>query len=72
MASLRGVGRTILKVVPYVATYLLGRKLGESGTRKEAKNEIREQHELAEKEAQKVRNQLDKKSTGDYIRGKDI
>jgi hypothetical protein len=33
---------------------------------------MREQHELAEKEAQKVRNQLDKKSTGDYIRGKDI
>jgi hypothetical protein len=67
-----GVGRIILKAVPYVATYFLGRKLGQRGTRKEAKREMLEQRELGEHEAQGVRDQLKKKPTGDYIRRKDI
>lgn len=67
-----GVGRIILKAVPYVATYFLGRKLGRTGTRKEAKTEMLEQRELGEQEAQGVRDQLKKKPTGDYIRRKDI
>jgi hypothetical protein len=67
-----GVGGMIRKAVPFVATYLFGRKMGERGTRKQADEEISEQRGLAEKGAQEVRDQLDRKSTGDYIRGKDI
>jgi hypothetical protein len=69
---LGGVGGLIRKAVPYVATYLFGRKMGERGTRKQAGEEILEQRGLGEKGAQEVRDQLDRKSTGDYIRGKDI
>lgn len=67
-----GVGRTILKVVPYVATYFLGRKSGERGIRKEANREVLEQREVGEREAQRVRDEITKKPTGDYVRGKDI
>ena len=67
-----GVGGMIRKAVPFVATYLFGRKMGERGTRKQAGEEILEQRGLGEKGAQEVRDQLDRKSTGDYIRGKDI
>ncbi len=70
--KLGGVGGIIRKAVPYVATYLFGRKMGERGTRKRAEGEILEQRELAEGGAREVRDQLDQKSTGDYIRGKDI
>ena len=69
---LGGVGGIIRRAVPYVATYLFGRKMGERGTRKQAGEEILEQRELGERGAQDVRDQLDRKSTGDYIRGKDI
>jgi hypothetical protein len=69
---LGGVGGLIRKTVPYIATYLFGRKMGERGTRKQAGEEILEQRGLGEKGAQEVRDQLDRKSTGDYIRGKDI
>ena len=67
-----GVGGLIRKAVPYVATYVFGKKMGERGTRKQAEEEIREQRELGERGAQDVRDQLDQKPTGDYIRGKDI
>jgi hypothetical protein len=67
-----GVGGMIRKAVPYVATYIFGKKMGERGTRKQAEGEIQEQRELGERGAQDVRDQLDQKSTGDYIRGKDI
>ena len=67
-----GVGGMIRKAVPYVATYLFGRKMGERGTRKQAGEEILEQRELGERGAQDVRDQLDQRPTGDYIRGKDI
>ena len=67
-----GVGGMIRKAVPYVATYLFGRKMGERGTRKQAEGEILEQRELGERGAQEVRDQLDRRPTGDYIRGKDI
>jgi hypothetical protein len=70
--KLGGVGGLIRKAVPYVATYLFGRKMGERGTRKQAEAEIKEQRELGERGAQDVRDQLNQKSTGDYIRGKDI
>ena len=69
---LGGVGGIIRKAVPYVATYLFGRKMGERGTRNRAEEEIKEQRELGERGAQDVRGQLDQKSTGDYIRSKDI
>ena len=69
---LGGVGGIIRRAVPYVATYLFGRKMGERGTRKRAGEEILEQRELGERGAQDVRDQLDRKPTGDYIRGKDI
>ena len=69
---LGGVGGMIRKAVPYVATYLFGRKMGERGTRKQAGEEIKEQRELGERGVQDVREQLDQKSTGDYIRSKDI
>ena len=61
-----------VETASYVATYLFGRKMGERGTRKRAGEEVREQRELGEKGAQEVRDQLGHKSTGDYIRGKDI
>jgi hypothetical protein len=67
-----GVGGLIRKAVPYVATYVFGRKMGERGTRKQAEEEIKEQRTLGERGAQDVRDQLDRKPTGDYIRGKDI
>jgi hypothetical protein len=67
-----GVGGIIRKAVPYVATYLFGRKMGERGTRKRAEKEIKEQRELGERGAQEVRDQLEQRPTGDYIRGKDI
>ena len=67
-----GVGGMIRKAVPFVATYLFGRKMGEKGTRKQAGEEILEQRELGERGAQDVRDQLDQRPTGDYIRGKDI
>ena len=67
-----GVGGMIRKAVPFVATYLFGRKMGERGTRKQAEGELGEQRELGEKGAQEVRDQLEQKPTGDYIRGKDI
>ncbi len=67
-----GVGGMIRKAVPYVATYFFGRKMGERGTRKQAQGEILEQRELGERGAQEVRDQLGQRSTGDYIRGKDI
>ena len=70
--KLGGVGGIIRKAVPYVATYLFGRKMGERGTRKQAGEETNEQRELGERGAQDVRDQLDQKSTGDYIRSKDI
>ena len=66
------IGQVIRKAVPYVATYFVGKKLGERGTRKEAKEETLEQREISDKEAQLVRDQLNKGSTGDYIRDKDI
>ena len=66
------IGQVIRKAVPYVATYFVGKKLGERGTRKEAKEETLEQREISDKEAQRVRDQLNKGSTGDYIRDKDI
>ena len=72
MDKLGGVGGMIRKAVPYVATYFFGRKMGERGTRKQAEGEILEQRELGERGAREVRDQLDQKSTGDYIRGKDI
>ncbi len=46
--------------------------MGERGTRKQAGEEIKEQRELGERGAQDVREQLEQKSTGDYIRSKDI
>jgi hypothetical protein len=46
--------------------------MGERGTRKQAEAEIKEQRELSERGAQDVRDQLNQKPTGDYIRGKDI
>jgi hypothetical protein len=67
-----GVGGLIRKAVPYLATYVFGKKMGERGTRKQAGEEIREQRELGERGAQDVRDQLDQKPTGDYIRNKDI
>ena len=67
-----GIGQFIRKAVPYVATYFVGKKLGERDIRKEAKEETLEQREISEKEAQRVRDQLNKGSTGDYIRNKDI
>ena len=67
-----GVGGMIRKAVPFVATYLFGRKMGERGTRKQAGEEISEQRGLAETGAQEVRDQLGQRPTGDYIRGKDI
>jgi hypothetical protein len=44
-----GVGGMIRKAVPFVATYLFGRKMGERGTRKQADEEISEQRGLGEK-----------------------
>ena len=70
--KLGGVGGIIRKAAPYVATYLFGRKMGERGTRNQAEEEVKEQRELGERGAQDVRDQLDQKSTGDYIRSKDI
>ena len=70
--KLGGVGGIIRKAVPYVATYLFGRKMGERRTKKQAEEEILEQREQGERAAQDVRDQLDQKPTGDYIRGKDI
>ena len=67
-----GVGRMVVKAIPFVATYLLGRKLGQKGTREEAKRETLEQRELGEREAQEVRDQIRKESTSDYIRRKKI
>jgi hypothetical protein len=67
-----GVGGIIRKAVPYIATYVFGKKMGERGTRKQAEAEIREQRERGERGAQEVRDQLDQKPTGDYIRNKDI
>jgi hypothetical protein len=67
-----GVGGLLRKAVPYVATYIFGKKMGERETRNQAEEEIREQRERGERAAQDVRDQLDQKSTGDYIRGKDI
>jgi hypothetical protein len=67
-----GVGGMIRKAVPYVATYLFGRKMGERRTRKQAEEEILEQRERGDKAAQEVRDQLEQKPTGDYIRNKDI
>jgi hypothetical protein len=67
-----GVGGLIRKAVPYIATYVFGKKMGERGTRKQAGEEIKEQRELGERGAQDVRDQLDQKPTGDYIRNKDI
>jgi hypothetical protein len=67
-----GVGGLIRKAVPYIATYVFGKKMGERGTRKQAGEEIRDQRELGERGAQNVRDQLDQKPTGDYIRNKDI
>ncbi len=72
LGKLGGVGGMIRKAVPYVATYLFGRKMGERGTRKQAQGEILEQRELGERGAQDVRDQLEQRPTGDYIRGKDI
>lgn len=72
LGRLGGVGGLIRKAVPFVATYVFGRKMGERGTRKQAGEEVREQRELGERGAQDVRDQLGRKSTGDYIRGKDI
>ena len=44
MANLRdkfgGVGGLIRKALPYVATYFVGRKLGERGTRKQAEEPV--------------------------------
>jgi hypothetical protein len=70
--KLGGVGGMLRKAVPYVATYLFGRKMGERGTRKQAEEEVLEQRELGEKGAQEVRDQLEQRPTGDYIRNKDI
>ena len=67
-----GIGRFIRKAVPYVATYVVGKKLGEREIRKDAREETLEQREISEQEAQRVRDQLNKGSTGDYIRDKDI
>jgi hypothetical protein len=76
MANLRdrfgGVGGLIRKALPYVATYFVGRKLGERGTRKQAEEEIAQQRERGERGAQNARDQIEGGSTGDYIRGKDI
>jgi len=67
-----GVGGIIRKAVPFVATYIFGKKMGERDTRKQAEEETLEQRKLGEKAARDVRDQLDQKPTGDYIRGKDI
>ena len=67
-----GVGGIVRKAVPYIATYIFGKKMGEKDTRKQAEEETLEQHKKAERAAQDVRDQLDQKPTGDYIRGKDI
>jgi hypothetical protein len=67
-----GVGGIIRKAVPFVATYIFGKKMGERDTRKQAEEETLEQRERADKAARDVRDQLDRKPTGDYIRGKDI
>jgi hypothetical protein len=67
-----GVGGLIRKAVPYLATYVFGKKMGERRTRTRAEEETREQRELGERRAQDVRDQLDRKPTGDYIRDKDI
>lgn len=67
-----GVGGIIRKAVPFVLTYFFGKKMGERDTRQQAEGEIKEQRERADKAAQDVRDDLSKKPTGDYIRGKDI
>lgn len=67
-----GVGQFIRKAIPYIATYVVGKKLGERAIRKEAKEETVEQRATSEQEGQRVREQLNKGSTGDYIRNKDI
>lgn len=67
-----GVGGIIRKAVPYVLTYVFGKKMGERDTRQQAEAEMKEQRERADRAAQGVRDELATKSTGDYIRGKDI
>jgi hypothetical protein len=70
--KLGGVGGILRKAVPYIATYLFGRKMGERRTRQQAEEETLAQRERAEKAAQEVRDELSRKPTGDYIRNKDI
>ena len=67
-----GVGGIIRKAVPYVLTYVFGKKMGERDTRQQAEGEMKEQREQADQAAQDVRDEIGKKSTGDLIRGKDI
>lgn len=67
-----GVGGIIRKAVPFVLTYVFGKKMGERDTRQQAEEETKEARERADKAAQDVRDDLSKKPTGDYIRGKDI
>ncbi len=67
-----GVGGLFRKAVPYVATYIFGKKMGKRDTRKQADEEIREQRETGERAARDAREELSQKPTGDYIRGKDI
>lgn len=67
-----GVGGLVRKAIPYVLTYVLGKKMGERDTRNQAEEETKAARERADQAAQDVRDELKTKSTGDYIRNKDI
>ena len=70
--ALGGVGGIIRKAVPFVLTYVFGKKMGERDTRQQAEEETKAQRERADQAAQDTRDELAKRSTGDYIRNKDI
>ncbi|MFO1075607.1 MAG: hypothetical protein U1E17_23480 [Geminicoccaceae bacterium] len=67
-----GVGGVIRKAIPYVLTYVFGKKMGERDTRNQAEEETEAARERAARAGQKVSDELKTKSTGDYIRNKDI
>lgn len=68
-----GVGGLIRKAVPYVATYVFGKKMGERDTRNQAGEEIQAQREAGDRAERDARDRMAQGSTGDYIRGnKDI
>lgn len=67
-----GVGGLIRKAVPYIATYVFGKKMGERDTRQQAGEETRAQREASDRAAKDARDEIGRQSTGDYIRNKDI